>query len=330
MFKFKEKDNIQWCKLGPRAMFGKFMSDIAKKEKKLIVISADLGRSSGLDRFKKEFPDQYLSVGISEQNMIGVAAGLAREGFKVFVTSFAPFLSMRASEQVRMNLGYMKHNVNLVALGSGVSMGFLGNSHFGLEDLSIIRAIPNIKISAPADSAELGKILYDYTYKTDGPSYIRLTGIPGCEHLYNKDYNYKFGKNEKIIEGKDILIISSGSVTGQAKIAAENLKKQNISVGLINCHSIKPFNENIIKEINKYKYLVILEEHSVIGGLNSIISELIVKYLVKKKILSITLPDKFGPTGDYNFLIDYHGLSNKKIEIKIKNFFTYNELIQQT
>ncbi len=311
-------------------MFGKFMSDIAKKEKKLIVISADLGRSSGLDRFKKEFPDQYLSVGISEQNMIGVAAGLAREGFKVFVTSFAPFLSMRASEQVRMNLGYMKHNVNLVALGSGVGMGFLGNSHFGLEDLSIIRAIPNIKISAPADSAELGKILYDYTYKTDGPSYIRLTGIPGCEHLYNKDYNYKFGKNEKIIEGKDILIISSGSVTGQAKIAAENLKKQNISVGLINCHSIKPFNENIIKEINKYKYLVILEEHSVIGGLNSIISELIVKYLIKKKILPITLPDKFGPTGDYNFLIDYHGLSNKKIEIKIKNFFTYNELIQQT
>ena len=126
------------------------------------------------------------------------------------------------------------------------------------------------------------------------------------------------------------MIISSGSVTGQAKIAAENLKKQNISVGLINCHSIKPFNENIIKEINKYKYLVILEEHSVIGGLNSIISELIVKYLIKKKILPITLPDKFGPTGDYNFLIDYHGLSNKKIEIKIKNFFTYNELIQQT
>ena len=311
-------------------MFGKFMLDIARTEKKLILISADLGRSSGLDRFKNEFPDQYLSVGISEQNMIGVAAGLAREGFKVFVTSFAPFLSMRASEQVRMNLGYMKHNVNLVALGSGVGMGYLGNSHFGLEDLSIIRAIPNLKISAPADTAELGKILYDYTYKTNGPSYIRLTGIPGCEHLYNKDYNYKFGKNEKIIEGKDILIISSGSVTAQAKIAAENLKKLNISIGLINCHSIKPFNENIINEINNYKYLVVLEEHSIIGGLNSIISELLVKHSIKKKILPITLPDKFGPTGDYNFLIDYHGLSNKKIEIKIKNFFTYNELIQQT
>ena len=278
MFKFQESDNIQWCKLGPRAMFGKFILDIAKIEKKLLVISADLGRSSGLDRFKKEFPKQYLSVGISEQNMIGVAAGLAREGFKVFVTSFAPFLSMRASEQVRMNLGYMKHNVNLVALGSGVGMGFLGNSHFGLEDLSIIRAIPNLKISAPADTAELGKILYDYTFNTVGPSYIRLTGTPGCQHVYKEDYSYKFGKNEKIIEGSDVLIISSGSVTSQAKIAANSLKKYNINVGLINCHSIKPFDENIIKEIKDYKYLVVVEEHSIIGGLNSIISELLIKH----------------------------------------------------
>lgn len=326
---FNQNQAKQWLRMGPRAMFGQFMIDIARRNKKLIVLSADLGRSSGLARFKTEFPDQYISVGISEQNLVGVAAGLADEGFKVFVTSFAPFLSMRASEQIRMNLGYMRQNVNLVALGSGLSMGFLGNSHFGLEDLSIIRAIPNLKVSAPADTAELGKILYDYTFNTQGPSYIRLTGTPGCEHVYNKDYNYKFGKNEKIIEGKNILIISSGSVTGQAKIAAENLKKQNIGVGLINCPTIKPFNENIIKEINNYEYLVIVEEHSIIGGLNSIISELLVKHSITKKILPITLPDKFGPTGDYNFLIDYHGLSNRKIENKIKKFLINNEPIQQ-
>ena len=137
----------------------RFMLDLAKQNENLIVLSADLGRSSGLDRFKKEFPNKYLSVGIGEQNLIGVAAGLAKEGFKVFVTSFAPFISMRASEHIRMNLGYMKHPVNLVALGSGVSMGFLGNSHFGLEDLAIMRAIPNMNISAPADCAELGKML---------------------------------------------------------------------------------------------------------------------------------------------------------------------------
>ena len=147
----------QWSKMGPRAMFGQFLLDIAKKNKDLMVVSADLGRSSGLDRFKKAFPEKYLSVGICEQNLIGVASGLAREGYKVFVTSFAPFLSMRASEQVRMNLGYMKHPVNIVALGSGLSMGFLGNSHFGLEDVAIMRTIPGLKIFAPADNLELKK-----------------------------------------------------------------------------------------------------------------------------------------------------------------------------
>ena len=125
---FNLTDTKQWSRMGPRAMFGRFMLDIAKKNKKLIILSADLGRSSGLARFKIEFPNQYISIGISEQNLIGVASGLADEGYKVFVTSFAPFLSMRASEQIRMNLGYMKHNVNLVALGSGYN-GVLGNSH---------------------------------------------------------------------------------------------------------------------------------------------------------------------------------------------------------
>lgn len=146
-----------YSRFGPRALFGQFMLELAKTNKKLMVLSADLGRSSGLDRFKKEFPEKYLSVGISEQNLIGVSAGLAKEGYKVFVTSFAPFLSMRAVEHVRMNLGYMKLPVNLVALGSGISMGFLGNSHYGLEDISIMRSIPNINISSPADGLELKK-----------------------------------------------------------------------------------------------------------------------------------------------------------------------------
>lgn len=322
MFSFEEKQNLQWSKLGPRAMFGKFMLDIAKKDKKLLIISADLGRSSGLDRFKNEFPNQYLSVGISEQNMIGVAAGLAREGFKVFVTSFAPFLSMRASEQIRMNLGYMKHNVNLVALGSGVGMGYLGNSHFGLEDLSVMRAIPNMKISSPADTAELGKILYDYTFSTLGPSYIRLTGIPGSQFLYKNDYDYIFGKYKKITEGNDALIISTGSVSGQAKLATETLKKQNINIALINCHTIKPFDEEILSEIYKHDNVIIVEEHSIVGGLNSIISDLLSKNSIHKKILSITLPDKFGPTGDYSYLLNYHGLSHDKISSQIKEFLT--------
>ena len=227
---FNSANAKQWLRMGPRAMFGQFMINIAKKNKKLMVLSADLGRSSGLARFKIEFPKQYISVGISEQNLVGVAAGLANEGFKVFVTSFAPFLSMRASEQIRMNLGYMKHNVNLVALGSGLSMGFLGNSHFGLEDIAIMRTIPNLNVTCPADCSELGKVLDDYAFNNRGPSYIRLTGIPGSKNLYDKNYSYKFGKNITITKGNDILVLSHGSILGQIRASVEALKKKNINV----------------------------------------------------------------------------------------------------
>ena len=155
---FSSADAKKWLRMGPRAMFGQFMLEIAKKNKKLIVLSADLGRSSGLARFKMEFPKQYISVGISEQNLVGVAAGLAAEGYKVFVTSFAPFLSMRASEQIRMNLGYMRQT-NLVAL-AGLSLGFL-------EIVIWPRRYCNyendtkLNITCPADCSELGKVLDD-------------------------------------------------------------------------------------------------------------------------------------------------------------------------
>ena len=231
---FNLTDTKQWHRMGPRAMFGQFMINIAKKNKKMMVLSADLGRSSGLARFKSEFPKQYISIGISEQNLVGVAAGLADEGFKVFVTSFAPFLSMRASEQIRMNLGYMKHNVNLVALGSGLSMGFLGNSHFGLEDIAIMRTIPNLNVICPADCSELGKVLHDCAFNDRGPSYIRLTGIPGSQNLYEKNYKYKFGKNITITNGKDVLILSYGSIIGGINKATKNLKKLNINAKLVN------------------------------------------------------------------------------------------------
>jgi transketolase len=318
---FNSTDVNQWLRMGPRAMFGQFMVDIAKKNKKLMVLSADLGRSSGLARFKLEFPKQYISVGISEQNLIGVAAGLANEGFKVFVTSFAPFLSMRASEQIRMNLGYMKHNVNLVALGSGLSMGFLGNSHFGLEDIAIMRTIPNLNITCPADCSELGKVLDDYAFNDRGPSYIRLTGIPGSKNVYDKNYTYKFGKNIIINKGKDILILSHGSILGQIKISVKDLKEMNIDVELVNVVSLKPIDKKLIGLLRKYKKIVTIEEHTSVGGLGSIIAEKILKNGMKIELFSISLPDKFGPTGNYDYLLKYHGLDSNSITKKIIKFF---------
>jgi transketolase len=314
---FNSTDAKQWLRMGPRAMFGQFMINIAKKNKKLMVLSADLGRSSGLARFKIEFPKQYISVGISEQNLVGVAAGLADEGFKVFVTSFAPFLSMRASEQIRMNLGYMKHNVNLVALGSGLSMGFLGNSHFGLEDIAIMRTIPNLNVTCPADCSELGKVLDDYAFNNRGPSYIRLTGIPGSKNVYDKNYRYKFGKNITITKGKDILILSHGSILGQAKLSVKALKKLNIYAELVNIVSLKPIDEGVTNLFKKYKKIVTIEEHTSVGGLGSIMAEKILKNRIKTELLTISLPDKFGPTGTYDYLLKYHGLDSDSITKKI-------------
>ena len=318
---FNSTDTKQWSRMGPRAMFGRFMLDIAKKNKKLIILSADLGRSSGLARFKIEFPNQYISIGISEQNLVGVASGLADEGYKVFVTSFAPFLSMRASEQIRMNLGYMKHNVNLVALGSGLSMGFLGNSHFGLEDIAIMRTIPNLNITCPADCSELGKVLNDYAFNDRGPSYIRLTGVPGSVNVYEKNYKYRFGKNITLSKGSDVLILSHGSILGQIKLSLNILKKSKISAELVNIVSLKPIDESIIKLLTKYKKIITFEEHTSVGGLGSIIAEKILKYKINSQLYSFSLPDKFGPTAKYDHLLKYHGLDASGITKKIINFF---------
>ncbi len=318
---FNSTDTKQWSRMGPRAMFGRFMLDIAKKNKKLIILSADLGRSSGLARFKIEFPNQYISIGISEQNLVGVASGLADEGYKVFVTSFAPFLSMRASEQIRMNLGYMKHNVNLVALGSGLSMGFLGNSHFGLEDIAIMRTIPNLNITCPADCSELGKVLNDYAFNDRGPSYIRLTGVPGSVNVYEKNYKYRFGKNITLSKGSDVLILSHGSILGQIKLSLNTLKKSKISAELVNIVSLKPIDESITKLLSKYKKIITFEEHTTVGGLGSIIAEKILKYKINSQLYSFSLPDKFGPTAKYDHLLKYHGLDASGITKKIINLF---------
>ena len=318
---FNEKESKQWSRMGPRAMFGQFMLDIAEKNNDLMVLSAGLRRSSGLERFKSKHPDKYLDIGISEQNLIGVAAGLAREGYKVFVTSFAPFLSMRASEQIRMNLGYMKHGVNVVALGSGLSMAYLGNSHFGLEDIAIMRSIPNINISSPADCGEMGKILNDYASNSHGPSYIRLTGIPGYPALYEKNYDYKFGKPVTLKSGNDLLILSTGSIVVQSLLATKILNKNGINAELMNVHTLKPFSDQIVEKLKLFNQVVTVEEHTIFGGLNSIVAEKIATNCPKTNLFPIALPDAFGPTGTYNYLLDYHGLTGEKIAKKILKIF---------
>ena len=237
-----EKFNRRLSRIGSRATYGQAILSLAETKKNLIAISADLGSSSGLSQFKLKYPKRFINIGIAEQNMIGVASGLAKLNYIVFASSFAPFISMRASEQIRMNLGYMKSNVKAVAIGSGVSMAMLGNSHFGLEDASIMRSIPNIVVLSPADCVEIFKVVHaaaDYI----GPVYIRLTGAVNFPVVYKNDYKFIIGKAINIKKGKNIAIIATGSMVYESIQASNFLEDKGMDSAVFNMHTLKPIDK---------------------------------------------------------------------------------------
>jgi transketolase len=310
----------QWSRLGSRGVFGQAILAIAETHPEMIVISADLGNSSGLDRFKKTYPDQFLNIGIAEQNMIGVASGLAKEGYNVFATSFAPFISMRAAEQIRMNLGYMEMNVKAVAIGSGISMAFLGNSHYGIEDAAVMRAIPNMTVVSPADCAEIFKVV-EAAAKFKGPMYIRLTGAVNNPPVYTENYDFEIGRAITLRGGADVNIIACGTMVYESLEAAKILEERGISVGVINMHTIKPLDTEAIKQvISNSRVLVTIEEHSIIGGLGSAVAEYLSEFKKKPPQLRLGLPDAFGKTAEYRYLLEKYDLVGSKIAYKIQNF----------
>jgi transketolase len=291
-----------------------------EKNEKIMALSGDLGNSSGLARFQQTFPERYLNVGIAEQNMIGIAAGLAKEGFNVFATSFAPFITLRAGEQIRMNLGYMKLNVKAVSIGSGISMSFLGNSHYGIEDAAVMRSIPNMTIVCPADCSEIVKVV-NAASEFEGPMYIRLTGAVGNPPVYTEDYDFIIGKSITLREGKDITIFAHGTMVFESLEAARILEDQNVSATVVNMHTLKPLDFDAIdKALSTSKAIVTVEEHSVIGGLGSAISEYTSQFPNNPVQLTIGLPDKFGKTADYRFLLEKYRLTGKKIAEDIIKF----------
>jgi len=315
------KRNIrQWSRLGTRGVFGQAILAVAPEHSNLMVMSADLGSSSGLERFRKAFPKQFLNAGIAEQNMIGVASGLAKEGFNVFATSFSPFITMRACEQVRMNMGYMEMNIKTVAIGSGIGMGFLGNSHFGIEDVAVMRAIPNITIVNPADCSEVVKVV-EAAVNFNGPMYIRLTGTANCPIVYSEDYTFEIGKAITLREGSDLTIITCGPMVHESLQASELLAELGINATVINMHTIKPLDQKILIDIMAKKQPVItIEEHSIIGGLGSAIAEYMAPLKERVRHLSIGLPDAFITTGEYRYMIEQQGLDAISLSKKIQQF----------
>lgn len=308
-----------WSRIGIRAFYGQALSDIAAANPNVMAVSADLGRSSGLDRFSKEYPEQFLNSGIAEQNMVGVSAGLARMGFDVFASTFAPFASMRASEQVRMNMGYMHEPVKLVALGSGLAMGFLGNSHYGLEDLAVMRAIPGLTVISPADCAEVYKTL-EACVGFEHPVYIRLTGAVSCPVVYTEDYDFEIGKAVWLREAQKVTVISAGTTVGHCLKAAAALEEDGINVGLLNMHTVKPLDcDAIANAVETSDTIFVVDEHTRIGGLGSAITDHIVEHhSMGVRLFCHGIDDRYVETGNYPFLLQKNGLDAAGIEAFIR------------
>ena len=301
-----------WSTIGARATVGIAALELAKQIDNLMVLTCDVSTSAGLDRYRKTFPEKYLDLGIAEQNMIGVAAGLASENFNVITTTFAPFQTMRCCEQIKVNLGYMRQKICMVGIASGLALGTLGYTHCCIEDIGILRSIPGITIISPADSLETVKAL-EAAVNSENSCYLRLTGSSNNPIVYSKDYEFKIGKSITLREGKDITIFSSGAMVYQSLEAAKILESKKISSKVINMHTIKPIDKLAIEEACETKLIVSIEEHNIIGGLGSAISEYKSSLKKSPKQLFLGIKDTYSKGGNYKFLKEKYRLTPEKI-----------------
>ena len=305
-------------KKATRESFGEAVCKLAETNNDIVVLDADLAAATKTGVFKKAYPSRFFDCGIAECNMVGIAAGLATCGKIPFAASFAMFSAGRAYEQVRNSVCYPKLNVKIVGSHAGISVGEDGATHQCCEDIALMRAIPNMTVINPCDHYEMleaVKAAAEYY----GPCYIRL-GRLAVESVNNSDdYKFQLGKGVELEDGKDITIVATGLMVQEALVAAENLKNQGIDAGVINIHTIKPLDEEIIlNAAKKTGRLVVVEEHSVIGGLGEAVSSLLCeKY--PTPVTKIGVYDTFGHSGPAVDLLKEFGLSAENIEATVKS-----------
>ena len=314
----KKSEIKRWATMGSRAAFGMGILKLYEEEPDFFVMSADLGSSSGLARFYTKYPEAFANVGIAEQNLIGVASGLAKDGTPVFATSFAPFISMRASEQIRMNMGYMHLNVKAVGIGSGLAMNTLGSSHFGLEDIAVMRTIPGMTILCPSDGLQIVKCI-EAARRYNGPVYIRLSG--GSDIIYGEDFHYEIGKSIILQQGEKVALAATGSIVSQTLQAAEILKDHGIDCTVMDMHTVKPLDTERLDALKEYELVVTVEEHTVIGGLGSAVAEYYACSAQRPRQLIIGIEDFYPHPGSYGYLLEECGLTPGKIAERVMNVY---------
>lgn len=306
-------------KKSTRQAYGEALVELGQENKNIVVLDADLSKSTKTDLFKKAFPERHINVGIAEADLIGTAAGFAACGKIPFASSFAMFAAGRAFEQIRNTVAYPKLNVKIAPSHAGISVGEDGGSHQSVEDIAIMRAIPGMVVLCPCDAIETKKMIFAAA-EYEGPVYIRM-GRLDVETVLEENYEFQIGLANTLRDGKDVTIVSCGLMTQEALKAADILAKEGISVRVINSGSIKPLDgESILKAAQETKFIITAEEHSVIGGLGAAVSEFLAEThptLVKK----VGIYDVFGQSGKGQELLEKYELTAEKLVAVIRENF---------
>ena len=294
------------------------MLEVVKRNPDVVAVVADSVAIASLDRFQKLYPDKIVNVGIAEQNMIGIAAGLASEsGKSVYAFTYSAFIIARALEQVRLNLAYHQFNVKLVGNSAGFAMEMLGVSHWAVEDIAFTRVLPNMTVLSAADSLQAIKMVIAAD-EIDTPVYIRLSGGQNIPVVYEQDFEYRIGKAIKLKEGKDIAIIATGLMVHESLLAAELLEKRGIHCSVIDMHTIKPLDEeNLDNVFSTFELIVTVEEHNVIGGLGSAVAEYKGSRKNAPRQVFIGVKDQYLKLGTQRYIWQQYGLTAEQIANKI-------------
>ncbi len=305
-------------KKSTRQAYGEALVKLGKENNDVVVLEADLSKSTMTAYFKKEFPERHINVGIAEADMIGTAAGFATTGKIPFASTFAMFAAGRAYDQIRNSVAYPKLNVKICPTHAGVSLGEDGGSHQAIEDVALMRAIPGMVVLSPADATETEQMVFAAA-KYNGPVYIRL-GRLNIPVIYGDDYKFEIGKAHTLTEGNDVAILATGLMVYEALEAAKLLEAEGVKARVINVSTIKPLDEEtVLKAAKECKFIVTSEEHSVIGGLGGAVSEFLSEnYPVK--VIKHGVYDEFGQSADGDTMLNNYKLRAKDIaEIVLKN-----------
>ena len=309
-----------------RSTFGKTLAELGRINNNIVVLDADLSCSTQTQIFAKEFPDRFFNCGIAEQDMITTAVGLASAGKIPFAASFAMFVTGRTYDQIRNSVCYPGFNVKIVGTHGGVTVGEDGASHQALEDISLMRSIPNMSVIVPADCTECEQVI-KFAAENYGPMYIRIPRTNVCD-IFDENYEFDFCKAKVLEEGTDVTVITNGETLAEVIEACENLKKEGYSLQIIHIPVVKPLDgATIIEHVKKTRFVITVENHSIIGGLGSAVCELLSEYC-PVPLHRIGVNDTFGQSGKWDFLLDYYGLSAKKLTVTIKKYIDKYRLVK--